>query len=110
MLCAEQLIIVAYCHDGSILCRECGEGTPECKMGEALSAYEAGEYADANGLTCEDCEKEIVPAYEWTCPSCDTDYSGEEAEEAESEYGRGPGTSHKCCDDCPGEVEDEDED
>ena len=41
MLSAEQLIIVAYCHDGSILCRECGEGTPECEMGEALSAYEA---------------------------------------------------------------------
>ena len=108
MLCAEQLIIVAYCHDGSILCRECGEGTPECKMGEALSAYEAGEYADANGLTCEDCEKEIVQAYEWTCPSCGADYCGSDAETAEEEYHE----THNCgAVACTGkDTKDEDED
>ena len=86
MLSAEQLIIVAYAHDG-ILCRECGEGNPETKMGEALSAYEAGEYAGADGLTCEECGKEIIEPYTWTCPTCDTEYTGDEADTAESEYG-----------------------
>jgi hypothetical protein len=108
MLSAEQLIIVAYAHDG-ILCRECGEGNPETKMGEALSAYEAGKYAGADGLTCEECGKEIIEAYQWTCPSCDREYLGEEAETAENEYGYGPNASHKCFEDCPGD-EDEDED
>ena len=84
MLSAEQLIVVAYCHDGSILCRKCGEGNPETKMGEAMSAYEAGEYAGNDGLTCEDCGKEIVEQYEWTCPDCDETYYGEEA--ATKEY------------------------
>ena len=112
MLSAEQLIVVAYCHDGCILCRKCGEGNPETKMGEAMSAYEAGEYAGANGLDCEECGACIEEPYTWTCPNCDTDYLGDEAEEAESEFGWGPNASHKCNDDCPGdeeETEDEDE-
>jgi len=107
MLSAEQLIVVAYCHDGSILCRSCGEGNPETKMGEAMSAYEADEYAGNEGLTCEDCGKGIVEQYEWTCPNCDTDYIGDEAEEAESNFGWGPKASHKCGDDCPGEESEE---
>ena len=106
MLSAEQLIIVAYCHNGSILCRKCGESNPETKMGEALSAYEAGEYSENEGLYCEDCGAEIDPPFEWTCPVCGTDYTGDEASEAESAYGWGPDATHKCSDDCPG---DEDE-
>jgi len=86
MLSAEQLIIVAYCHDGCMLCRKCGEANPETKMGEAMSAYEAQEYAGADGLTCEDCGKEIIEAYQWTCPDCDETYYGDEAEEKENDH------------------------
>ena len=87
MLSAEQLIVVAYFHDGEILCRSCGESNPEVKMGEAASAYEAGESAGADGLTCEECGKEIIEAYQWTCPDCGADYVGWDAEASEEEHG-----------------------
>jgi predicted RNA-binding Zn-ribbon protein involved in translation (DUF1610 family) len=86
MLSAEQLIIVAYLHDCSVLCRRCGEANPETKMGEALSAYEAGEYAGTGGLTCEDCGEEIIEAYTWDCPECGAEYVGSDAGAAEEEY------------------------
>jgi predicted RNA-binding Zn-ribbon protein involved in translation (DUF1610 family) len=109
MLSAEQLIIVAYTRHGEFICRQCGESGAEI-MGHAVSAYEAGEYAGADGLTCEDCGKEIIEAYEWTCPTCGKDYIGEEAETAESEYGYGPNASHKCSEDCNSDEDEESED
>lgn len=106
MLSAEQLIVVAYCHDGSILCRRCGERNPETKMGEAMSAYEAQEYAGRDGLTCEDCGKEIIEAYQWTCPDCDETYYGDEAESKESDHDE-DGCGGRLC---TGAEKDEDED
>ena len=85
MLSAEQLIIVAYTNDGGVICRQCGESGREI-MGHAMSGYEAGEYAGADGLTCEDCGKEIIEAYTWDCPECGADYVGSDAESAEEEY------------------------
>ena len=108
MLSAEQLIIVAYTRgECEVICRKCGEddGLP---MGQAMCAYSAGDWAGSDGLTCEECGKEIIEAYQWTCPSCGREYFGEEAETAENEYGYGPNASHKCFEDCPGD-EDEDE-
>ena len=105
MLSAEQLIIVAYTRgDCEVICRRCGEAGHEI-MGHAMSAYEAGEWAGSNGLWCDDCGEEIEAPYTWTCPNCDTDYSGDEADEAESEFGWGPNASHKCSDECPGDEE-----
>ena len=106
MLSAEQLIIVAYLHNDSILCRRCGEGTPECKMGEAMSAYEAGEFAGNEGLTCEDCGDEIVEAYQWTCPDCDETYYGDEASTKEYEYDEDEGCGGSTC---TGKEKDEEE-
>ncbi len=108
MLSAEQLIIVAYYSERTgVLCRKCGEADPEMKMGQALSAYEAGEFAGSNGLDCESCYATIEEPYEWTCPSCDTSYSGDEAVDAENEYGWGAAASHKCSEDCAGEEDSE---
>jgi hypothetical protein len=105
MLSAEQLIIVAYTRgDCEVICRRCGEAGHEI-MGHAMSAYEAGEWAGSNGLWCDDCGEEIEAPYTWTCPNCDTDYSGDEADEAESEFGWGPNALHKCSDECPGDEE-----
>ena len=106
MLSAEQLIIVAYTRgECEVICRKCGEddGLP---MGQAMCAYSAGEWAGSEGLTCEECGKEIIEPYTWTCPTCDTKYIGDEADTAESEYGHGPNPSHKCCDECVGPDED----
>ena len=110
MLSAEQLIVVAYTRgDCEVICRRCGEAGHEI-MGHALSAYEAGEYAGSNGLYCDDCGEEIESPYEWTCPSCNTSYEGDEAEEAENEYGWGADASHNCgSDECPGDREEEEE-
>ena len=103
MLSAEQLIIVAYTRgECEVICRKCGEAGHEI-MGHALSAYEAGEYAGANGLTCEDCGKEIIESYEWACPHCGRVYFGSDAEDSENEEYR----TGKCFEDCPGEDEDE---
>ena len=80
MLSAEQLIIVAYTHNEcGVICRKCGESGMEI-MGHAMSAYEAGEWAGSEGLTCEECGKEIIEPYTWTCPTCDTEYTGINAE------------------------------
>jgi hypothetical protein len=109
MLSAEQLIIVAYTRgECEVICRRCGEAGHEI-MGHALSAYEAGEYAGNNGLYCDDCGEEIEAPYEWTCPACDAEYSGDEAMDAENEYGYGLDASHKCNEDCPGDGEEEEE-
>ena len=106
MLSIEQLTIVAYQADFGILCRECGEneGLP---TRDAICAYSAGEIAGNEGLYCDACGAEIDAPYEWTCPSCETTYSGDEAVDAENEYGWGADASHKCCDKCPGEVDSE---
>jgi hypothetical protein len=108
MLSIEQLTIVAYLHDCTTLCRKCGEANPEVKMGEALSAYEAGEFAGVDGLTCDECGTEIIEPYEWTCPWCDRQYVGDDAADSEREADRDEHS--KCCDDCPGDEESEDED
>lgn len=99
------MIIVAYTREDEVICRACGEAGHE-SMGHALSAYEAGEYAGADGLTCEDCGKEIIEAYQWACPHCGRLYEGFEAEDSENEENK----TGKCFEDCPGEdTEDEDE-
>ena len=109
MLSAEQLIIVAYTrNECEVICRRCGEdeGLP---MGQAMCAYSAGEWAGSEGLTCEECGKEIIEPYTWTCPVCDTEYTGEEASEAESRYqgwGRNSDNKDTCCDECVGPDED----
>ena len=106
MLSGEQLIIVAYTRNDEVICRQCGENGHEI-MGHALSAYEAGEYAGAEGLTCEDCGKEIIEEYQWTCPHCGREYFGSDAEDSKNEEYR----TGKCFEDCPGEnTGDEDED
>ena len=110
MLSAEQLIVVAYYSERTgVLCRHCGEADPEMKMGEALSAYEAGEFAGSEGLTCEECSKEIIEAYQWTCPACDETYYGEEAESKESDYTDEEGCGGRLCTGLESEEEDEDE-
>jgi hypothetical protein len=110
MLSAEQLIIVAYLHAGTVLCRRCGEeNEPKCKTGEAMSAYEAGEFAGSEGLTCDACGKEIIEADEWDCPYCGRGYYGDDAADMENKYYDNPAT-FKCLDDtdgCPGKEESE---
>lgn len=107
MLSIEQLTVVAYTTDGGILCRKCGEeaGLP---TSDALCAHSAGEYAGNEGLYCDECGREIDPPYEWVCPCCDTAYSGDEAVDAENEAYRDEHS--KCCEECPGDEESEDED
>ena len=105
MLSIDQLTILSYIADGTVLCRDCGEKA-ELPTSEAVCAYSTHEFAGNDGLYCDACGKEIVEPYEWTCPACDHSYYGEEAADAENEYGWGPDASHKCSDDCPG---DEDE-
>ena len=86
MMGAEQLIIIAYTRgECTVICRKCGEdeGLP---MGQAMCAYSAGEYAGADGLECEECGKEIIEPYTWTCPNCGSDYAGSDAETSESQY------------------------
>lgn len=101
MLSSSQLIIVAYFTDGGVLCRECGENQ-KLAMSEAVCAYSAGEFAGNEGLYCDDCSKEIIEAYEWDCPYCDTSYSGDEAADLESNGGA-------CCEGCPGGPDEEEE-
>ena len=104
MLSIEQLTIVAYFDgEGSIVCRECGEdeGLP---TKDALCAYSAGEYSGNEGLYCDSCGKEIDAPYEWTCPHCDTTYSGDGAAEQESNYYKD--STAKCQnEECPGDSE-----
>jgi hypothetical protein len=85
MLSIEQLTITAYQDDCEILCRKCGEeaGLP---TKQALCAYSSSELAGDEGLYCDNCGEEIEEPYEWTCPHCDTTYSGDEASKQESNY------------------------
>lgn len=106
MLSIEQLTIVAYMTDGGILCRKCGE-KERLPMKDALCAYTAGEYAGYDGLYCDSCNFEIDEPYIWECPTCETEYHGEEAGTVETEFYRHP--DHKCSDGCkcPGEEDSE---
>lgn len=106
MLSIEQLTILSYVDDG-VYCRKCGEdaGLPYSK---AVCAYETYNFAGNEGLTCDTCGTEIVEPYEWACPHCDTAYSGDEAMDAENEAYRDEHS--KCCEECPGDEESEDED
>lgn len=102
MLNIDQLVIVAYLSSGGILCRSCGE-EQNLPTSEAVCAYSAGDFAGSEGLYCDDCEKEIVAPYKWTCPCCGTEYYGEEASDAEDIHYRSK--EGKCSVECPGDVD-----
>lgn len=100
MLSIDQLTILSYMTDGGIVCRSCGEKA-NLPTKDALCAYSTHEFSGNEGLTCDDCGKEIVEAYEWTCPHCDNSYYGDEASDAETVYYQ----EEKCSEDCPGETD-----
>ena len=102
MMGLEYFTVAAYIpqDSGTILCRGCGEK-------EGLPASDQITQAQFNdgwddGCYCDNCGKEIVAPYQWTCPHCDTEYTGEEASNLENDRWRNR-DSFKCCDTCPGE-------
>ena len=99
----EYFTVAGYLTDGAFLCRGCGDkaGLPVSDQ-IMQSEFNGGDWND--GCYCDDCGDEICAPYEWMCPYCDTEHTGEEAADLEGEYYRGR-TEFKCSDDCPGDEE-----
>ena len=101
----EYFTVAGYMNDGAILCRDCGDKAGLAASDQIMqSEFNGGDWND--GYYCDDCGAEICAPYEWTCPYCDTEYTGGEASDLESEYYRGR-TEFKCSDDCPGDEDEE---
>ena len=106
MMGPEYFTVAAYMPEdsGTILCRKCGDAAGLPTSDQLMqSSFNGGDWND--GCYCDDCGDEIVAPYEWTCPHCETEYSGEEASDLENHYWKN--RTAPCSDDCPGEEDSE---
>jgi hypothetical protein len=101
----EYFTVAAYmpADSGTILCRDCGDAAGLPASDQLVQAEFNNGWDD--GCYCDGCGAEIVAPYEWTCPYCETEHTGEEASGLESKYYRDRST-FTCSDNCPGEEPD----
>ena len=104
MMGTEYFTVAAYMPEDSdtILCVSCGDaaGLPASDQ-ITRSQFNGGDWND--GCYCDDCGAEIAAPYDWTCPTCETEYTGDEASNREHEYWRnshGDDGNRHCSDEC----------